>query len=305
VNGGEHISLTDDEFDRLADFAAGILSARDEAETAELVRTDARWGQAHTALLRADAAVRTELHAAATPVAMPADVADRLDAAIAAAGTAASLTPPAGRGSAASGHTEDRAGGTRSNVVSIDSRRRRRMRLGLQVAGAAAAVVAVVFGMAALGKVDSQSGTATSAPAMDSAGGGAVGPVVPGSTAPVIRSGRNYQPSTLDQLSRAPFAASAPAPAPALNGSKSTNVEDAAPNRDALQRLSAPSALTACLAAIAPDHPGTVTVVDYAQFEGVPALLVLVQEDSTRTVVVVGENCGAGGSDEKDSVVVA
>jgi len=179
------------------------------------------------------------------------------------------------------------------------------MRLGLQLAGAAAAVVAVVFGITAIGSMDTQSGTTTSAPDAASAGSGSVGPFVPGDaagTAPVIRSGRNYQPDTLDQLSRSPYAASVPAPA--LNGSKSANADDTAPERNGLERLSAPTALTACLAAIAQSHPGTVMVVDYARFEGAPAVVVLVQEGSTRTVVVVGDGCGVGGADEKDSAVV-
>ena len=75
MNGGESISLTDDELDRLADYAAGVLSGRDEAETANLVRTEPHWAHAYTALVRADATVRSGLRDAGTPVAMPADVA--------------------------------------------------------------------------------------------------------------------------------------------------------------------------------------------------------------------------------------
>jgi hypothetical protein len=284
--------LTEDEFDRLADYLAGALSARDEAEVAQSVRTEPRWSSARDALLRADASVRNDLRAAATPIAMPDDVVARLDAAVAAAGTGQSRS---GTGTATA---------ARATVIAIDSRRSRRRRLVLQFAGAAAAVVAVLAGVSYVYGIDSRSGTATSIPHADRAAAGNANPAAPALGAPpVFRSGRNYQPDTLGQLTRGPFAAT-PAPSAALNGSKGSSADEAVPGPDGLPRLSDPAALTACLAAIAQTHPGVVVVVDYARFEGTPAALVLVQQGGTETVVVVGDGCGAGGSDEKDAAVV-
>jgi hypothetical protein len=50
--------------------------------------------------------------------------------------------------------------------------------------------------------------------------------------------------------------------------------------------------------------PGVVTSVDYAQFAGQPALVVLVQQTGGRTAVAVGPDCGSTGPDQKASVPV-
>jgi hypothetical protein len=64
-----------------------------------------------------------------------------------------------------------------------------------------------------------------------------------------------------------------------------------------LQRLTDPDALVGCLAAVRAQHGGLVIAVDYAAFEGAPALIVLLDGATDgggrRLVVVVGPACGA------------
>ncbi|MGH3750309.1 MAG: hypothetical protein ACRDT8_23255, partial [Micromonosporaceae bacterium] len=79
-----------------------------------------------------------------------------------------------------------------------------------------------------------------------------------------------------------------------------------------LDRLTAPAALSECLNAVRaaalgrPANPGGsasrdgVSLVDYARFEGSPALIVLFSDgvpDRGQTVVVAGPDCGASGAD--------
>jgi hypothetical protein len=48
-----------------------------------------------------------------------------------------------------------------------------------------------------------------------------------------------------------------------------------------------------------------VAVVDFARFEGDPALIMVVRNGAVSTVVAVGPDCGNGGADELASVEVA
>ena len=74
--------IDDDELDRLADYAAGLLDPQEERRVDELVRTDPAWRQAHQEIADAQPRIDAAL-AGLGPVAMPQDVADRLDAAFA------------------------------------------------------------------------------------------------------------------------------------------------------------------------------------------------------------------------------
>ncbi len=66
---------------------------------------------------------------------------------------------------------------------------------------------------------------------------------------------------------------------------------------DALARLRDPSSLQGCVAAVAPAGP---LAVDYASFEGRPAVLLVLpgSRPATVDVVAVGPDCGVAGRDE-------
>ena len=149
----------------------------------------------------------------------------------------------------------------------------------------------------------------------DLAAGAPAAPVLPGGP-PTIRSGRDYQPGTLGQLSRsfrgaATKATPTPAPAAAAPGSGSTGSNDSAQaptltelSKPPLTRLADPDALRACLAAIGQTHPGTPSLIDFAEFDGAPALVVVVQQPTGELAVVVGPACGLGGPDERYSATI-
>jgi hypothetical protein len=95
--------------------------------------------------------------------------------------------------------------------------------------------------------------------------------------------------------------------ADAGSGSKS----DATPNRviegapGPLFRLTDPDALRGCLDTVLTSHPGTVTALDYAMYQGQPALVILVRQVSGSVVVAVGPDCGIGGANEKAAAAAA
>ena len=74
--------INDADLDRLADYTAGLLDGQEHRHVEELIRTDPTWRQAHRAL--ADAQPRLDAGLAGLRDApLPADVAARLDAALA------------------------------------------------------------------------------------------------------------------------------------------------------------------------------------------------------------------------------
>ncbi|HEX6872609.1 MAG TPA: hypothetical protein VF163_16045, partial [Micromonosporaceae bacterium] len=195
---------SDPDLDRLADYAAGALDRVAAARVAWFIEFDPRWRAAYAALLDADTAVRADLQRAAQDdhVPMPADIASRLDAALAAESAAAGPT-----------RTPDVAADpTRSRVVSLDAARARRRRLATTIAAAAAAVVAVVGGLGIAGDLlRSARDSAMPSSALPggkaesgSDGGPAVGAPSPrtptfdnqGDRVIVVASGVDYQPGT-------------------------------------------------------------------------------------------------------------
>ncbi len=65
-----------------------------------------------------------------------------------------------------------------------------------------------------------------------------------------------------------------------------------------LERLTDPVALRQCLDAIAKVLPGTATLVDFARFEGNPALVISITAGAARWTFVAGPDCGIKGPDE-------
>jgi hypothetical protein len=276
------MSLTESELDRLADYTVDVLDPADAAEVSNLIETDPRWSAAYRSLVDADVAVRADLSAVGgTAEPMPADVVARID-------TALAELP------------------SRSNIISLDQARARRRRTMTRLAGAAAAVVAVVGGFSVVlgqlsGSTSLFSSTDSAAPAAERNGPAAGAPVAPpamaedGASPRVLRSGIDYRFDSMAQLSKT---------------SADTAGDSAAQRSDApgaaiasvpgpLDRLTGPAALRACLDAVLISHPGTVTVLDYARYLGEPSLVIVVRQATGSVVVAVGEKCGLNGADEK------
>lgn len=298
--------LSEVELDRLADWTAGALESTDAAEVARLVATDPRWSQAHALLVEADQAVRDDLLAASAPApAMPLDVVARIEAALrdASSGSVIPLDPTRARPST---RTRSRSSSRRRS----DPRRRHNSR----ILAIAAAVIAVAGGLGyALTQVPSVGGSATSAaPALDSAEGdagpGQVAAPNSGALPRVVVTDTNYTRTALAALGAVSDTA-AEAPPGLTSGGNATRdapfpvpdvMKQAIPGP--LARLTAPAALSACLSAVVQAHPGAPVSVEFARFDGQPALIILLRTNGASTVVAVGPDCGLAGADEKAAV---
>jgi hypothetical protein len=329
--GSDAAGLTEEELDRLADYLADALDPQDAAEVHRLVAEDPRWSTAHAALTEADAAVREIL---AGPIyatgPMPADIAARLDSALrdvartshpvtdvptprvsSVAGVGSITSSAAGSSPAGSSPAASSPVASSPVASSLAAARAKRRRLVMGIAAAAAAAVAIVGGLAATTNLfdRAQQTTAGAGSALDSGGSPsraeAAAPSAAGApNEPVfLASGNDYLMTTLGQLS---------APHPAFSTSGGVSAQDSAkqaigpvpqPVREGapapLARLLDRAALSACLDAIRAINPGSVVAVDYARFAGSPALVVLVEQGNTSTVVAVGPDCGRSGADQK------
>jgi hypothetical protein len=281
------VSLTDVELDRLADYTVDALDPREAAEVGRLIRTDARWAEAYRDLVGADALIQAHLRQAATPLAMPADVAARVDAALADAAPLATVVP-------------------------LAAARARRRRLVTGIAAVAAGVIAIAGGLSLYGQTARQSATTAAGPERGTAedSSNLAAPSAPAAAAGprTLRSGTDYRPETLAALGQPLPPAPTPAPAAGAASAKASSdspdtVAGAVPF--ALDALTMPDRLAACLAAVRAAHPGTVTVLDYARFRSQPALIIVIRQGSGGLVVAVGENCGLTGADEKAAVPTA
>lgn len=296
------------DLDRLADHVAGALEGTPRAaEVEHLVATDPAWAAAAAALRDADERVRADLAALEAPP-TPVDVAARLDAALAAerpqtapAAERPQMAPAAERpdsvpvrpGEADRGST--RPGGRRATSGSTGPApgRRARRRRALAWAGAAAVVFALAAGgvtAATMGHQRSTSSASTasgaiSGPARDSAKAPqAAAPEAAGRLAlpPVARaSGTDYRADTLARAAAVQLTAG----------------DSAGPAPVALERLADPAALAACTSALTVRYGGTVRTVDFARFNGVPAVIVVLDGQPVR-VVAAGARCGLAGTDE-------
>ena len=71
---------------------------------------------------------------------------------------------------------------------------------------------------------------------------------------------------------------------------------DVAAVPQSLTRLTAASDRQACLSQVTAEHAGVPTVVDYARYQGRPAMVVVLSDPGAGEVVVVGPDCGLPGS---------
>ncbi|BCJ65488.1 hypothetical protein [Polymorphospora rubra] len=315
------------DLDLLADYVGGALEGTpEEATVARLIADDDRWAGAHEALLVASGAVTADLADwGAASETMPADVTARISTALADAARVPSARPatesesapdepadPVGTPAAGTDESTNRrltvVPGGRSGSGDRAAVRSRRMRRWAAPAAIAAGVVAFAsFGVAQLG------GNNTSTQDTSAAGGAeratAAAPDVNGPFAATegagpqrLASGIDYDPTTLRSildatdrttLSTTPDSAAGPDQASPPTGPEPL----AAPG---LEGLSGEAALLTCFDAVAGEHargPVAVDLVDYAAFQGTPALVVLFTDSGgQRWVWVAGPACGQPGS---------
>jgi hypothetical protein len=295
------------DLDLLADYLEGVLAdTPEEAAVARLIEVDPEWAAAYAALGRAFDSVQQDLVGwAADTEPMPAEISDRLTAVLADAGPLGQPTIPTQfteqtRLTAVPG-TDNPVPGGRDRATR--AARRRWSRLAGAVAVAAAVVTFAGFGLSRLGVQDvatSDGGADRPAATSDLAAPAAL------PAARLIASGTDYLPTTLSGAlaSRLPGSTeersgtdSASPPGAGPPGTLSAPLEsDRGPLADGLSRLADRNALAACLEAIALAHtrrPVTFDLVDYAAFEGVPALVIsLTDGTGGRWVWVSGADCG-------------
>jgi negative regulator of sigma E activity len=280
-----HDELGPADIDRLADYIGGALDGPDEAEVARLVAEDPRWRDTYHLLapgMRTVAAELQTIGAAAEP--MPADVAVRLDEALAA--------EPRRHLSVVPGSSAD------DDAPVVTSRPRRRLRWAVPVAAAAGVLAFAGFGVDYL--INQNGGSADQA--TSAAGNSSAERAAPmmgaddAGAAPQVRddqvreSGTNYTIATLAGPP-APFAASDTAPKAASPDPQRVS----AMTGSELAGLRAPAALQACIDAIAQINgtgPITVETVDYARYDDRPAIVVRFTAAGATWAYAAGPKCG-------------
>jgi len=297
------------DIDLLADYIGGALAGTpDESVVATLIADDPSWRSAYESLSGDMAAVEAELaRFEAEP--MPDDVVARLDAALAVAAAKPQLTLIHGDGAQ-------------------PVRAKRKLRWATPIAIAAGAVAFVGFGLDYLaglehGASDSASKTSAAGEAQSRQDNGqapAVAGAQPDGTEPYAAQPRSAPPRSAqtnsDEAKGLPpqllstgmdYTATTlaePAPRPlAASGSS------AAAAAGALGRLSTSVALQNCLDKIAEANgagPITAQSVDYAKFEGKPAIVVRFTAKNGAWAWASGPACGTpdGGADTRAKVPV-
>lgn len=293
------------DIDLLADYVGGVLDGTPEqAVVAALVADDPAWRVALDELSGGMAAVEEQLHAyGAVAEPMPADVAERLDAALASAvaDPAPIVFSPAAPSSPLKVISGDGGASVRRlRGVPDDGFRRRRARWAVPLAAAAGVLAFVGFGL------DYVTGPGTSNEAARSAAGGTGMSAQSGSAEfgtsrsgpDILHSGIDYQAGSLGAVQpMSASGASSPSrqfvPGPTTESDKA--FEGPLPSGSPLGRLEDASALQACLDAIAQaDASGGFAVesVDYASYEGVPAVVVRFTATDGSWVWASGAGCG-------------
>jgi hypothetical protein len=192
-------------------------------------------------------------------------------------------------------------------------------RVGPTLIGVAAAAIVLVLGVTVISTLQHpQFGSSTaSGPGNMSDARAPEAQALPAGP-PITRSGRDYQPGTLGQvttqdlrggaqppLAAAPTRSAAAAPDGAGKTSSSTfDAPNQAAGTDPLARLATAPALRACLDAVDRAHAGTPTLVDFAEFQGSAALVIVVQQPNRVIAVVVGPACGLSNANELYSTTI-
>jgi negative regulator of sigma E activity len=315
------------DFDLLADYVGGALdSTAAGSDVATRIREDPAWRRAHTELTAASAAVVADLADwGRTPEPMPADVTARLTAALTDTGPVADSAPDTTTATEPV-PAADPARRGRLSVVPGEStgrpRRRPLARWAAPLVAAAAVIAAVGFGLQALPGLTGASddtastsdggSTALNSEADDAPAAAPADPAPAGEQArrsaladrPVrqlVASGADYRRQTLALMAGAKLPQFAAGSGPPDQDASKTPGLAAAEVPAALRRLAAPAALGACLAALGAGHPRPATsvdLVDYAAFEGTPALVVAFTDTAgEQWIYVAGPRCGLDPAD--------
>ena len=305
------------DIDLLADYIGGALDGTPgESAVATRIAEEPAWREAYEQLNAGMAAVGAELGRLA-PEPMPADLAARLETTF---NTPAAKPRPTAVPAVRVAETPQRARGVRA-------RSGRRLRWATPIAIAAGVVAFAGFSLDYLaGRSNKSADKASSgfaAAPQDNSGEVAAGQV----PIKILQSGSDYTTATLGsepeaQPLMAPDAGSAPAGSvpsgafspPAPRAASSVPALKEAPNRasdagDPLSRLRGQAELQACLNAIqAENSGGTIATqsVDYARFEGKPAVVVRFSATNGSWAWASGPSCGtpSGDADTLGSVPV-
>jgi len=292
------------DIDLLADYVGGALDGTpDETVVSTLIAEDAAWRDAYARLTESVASVTDALRALGSDAApMPADVFARLDAALMdAAGDRESgstagpaVMEPGTDGAAPARHLVAVPSGSRS-------KRARRLRWAAP-AGIAAGVLAFV-GFALQQQLAGAGSEDSAATADAGEAAPAAGPALslPGGSVPLTESGRDYRQDTLAQVA----AGNSVLAQPQLDQEPTDRYRKPVPSAGkismpdpALDRLRMQEALRACIEAIAAQHgTGEVTTqaVDFARFDGAPAVIVRFTAAGKPWVWASGPACGTSG----------
>jgi hypothetical protein len=294
------------DIDLLADYAGGALSGDDEARVARLVADDPAWREAYALLAPGMDAVAADLHGlGAEPEPMPDDVVARLESALDAR-PHLTVVP----------QEETVADRPRRSTV------RRRLRWAAPIAVAAGVLAFAGVGVDYLmaGSDDTQANTSAAGSSADRESpmiAAEAGGLVTGLADDLIRaSGEDYDRATLAAPLPAAGSVAVPDQSDSLRKTASLAPEPEAakgiapdPGFPALQRLRGRDALLACLEAIAAEQgsgPITVHSVDYARYQGQPALIVQFAAAGVSWAWASGPECGTpgAGADPVDRVRV-
>ncbi|SCE81083.1 hypothetical protein [Micromonospora chokoriensis] len=302
--------------DLLADYLGGALDGTpQQEEVARLVSTDPAWVEAYARLAPALTEVRASLARWAEPAPeMPPAIVDRISAALATAEpTSGESTVRAGEAATPVAVPVQGGAGRRLPIrttrASTDPGRRWReaVRHGRPVAAVLVAIAAVTLGLNQLARSSSQDTSGTAAvdrPASAPEGVAEAGPAR--TTGPPLRSGTDYSPQTLGNEQGT--MQSAPSSSRATGNTSGTQPQvDAGGSRrpmsdglDQLARLTGEAALKTCLTTVTTEHgngPLVVDVLDYARFQGEPALVIrFTDATGARWAWVSGPECGVPGS---------
>ncbi len=293
------------DIDLLADYIGGALDGPDEAAVARLIAEDPRWRETYELLAPGMAGVGAELQAlGARPEPMPADVAARLEAALASPIAEPSVIDPSLTTPAEPHLAPVRDGRRHLHAVpgagagTTTTARRRRLRWAAPIAAAAGVLAFAAVGLDHLTRpsedVSSAAGSAEEAAPMMDSGALASGPAGDRITA----SGTEYTRATLG--AQMTGAMNLPDTSTRSSGKASQSAVPAGPEGriDALYRLRGADGLAACLEAIAEQRGGIpiiVESVDYARYDGSPAVVVRFVADGVTWAVAAGPECGAPG----------
>lgn len=301
------------DLDLLADYVGGALDGTaQEAAVARLVAEDPEWAREHERMARATRDVRRALSEwGAAPAPMPPDVVERMSAAITAAGThsgvrksgrddhgttgAQGIEPRRRAGRPVRG-PEGRPGGRPEGGPARPGRRTSRRMPRWATPLAVAAALAAVAGLGISQFVSDHRGTENIATQAEDSGGSAAQPAPQAEPTAdrLLATGTGYTRARLVDQVRALGARAASGKAP--SDTSAVPLGSGEVPRPASGAATEPATLAACLTAIAAEHgrgPVRTELVDYATFEGQPALVVVFTDrDGQRWAWAVSRACG-------------